>query len=86
MGNNVELNFDIYSMLFVTTFHPEYVYDLKKKKEEREEIIKRILDPTYEIKKEKAPERFLEIQREIREEKEQMAKVKRKNINSVMTE
>ena len=28
MGNNVELNFDIYSMLFVTTFHPEYVYDL----------------------------------------------------------
>ena len=47
MGKNVNLHFDIYSMLFVSTFHPEYVYDLYKKKFEREEAIKTILNPSY---------------------------------------
>ena len=28
MGKNVDFSMDIYSMLFVTTFHPEYVEDL----------------------------------------------------------
>ena len=28
----LELNVDLYSMLFVTTFHHEYIYDLKAKK------------------------------------------------------
>ena len=28
MGDNVDLHLDIYSMLFVTTFHAEYVHDL----------------------------------------------------------
>ena len=28
MGANVDFSLDIYSMLFVTTFHPEYVEDL----------------------------------------------------------
>ena len=64
MGENVELNFDIYSMLFVSTFHAEYVYDLYRKKTEKEEIKKKILDPSYKIKEEEEPERFLKIRRE----------------------
>ena len=64
MGKNVDLLHDIYSMLFVTTFHAEYVYDLQQKKIEKEEIKKKILDPKYEIKEVEVPERFLEIRRE----------------------
>ena len=47
MGKKVDFSFDIYSMLMVSTMHAEYVYDLYKKKHERDEIIKKLKNPDY---------------------------------------
>ena len=34
LGSNLNLSFDVYSMLFTTTIHPEYLFLLKKKIDE----------------------------------------------------
>ena len=43
IGTSLELNVDLYSMLFITTFHHEYIYDLQKKKLKKERMRKRII-------------------------------------------
>ena len=43
IGTSLELNVDLYSMLFITTLHHEYIYDLQKKKLKKEKLRKSII-------------------------------------------
>ena len=45
IGKNLKLSFDLYSMLFVTCFYPEYIHALYKKKQKKEEVLERLMDP-----------------------------------------
>ena len=50
IGTNMKLSFDLYSMLFVTTIWSEYIDDLKRKKEKRDEAVDRVLNPEKQEK------------------------------------
>jgi hypothetical protein len=39
IGSPVKLEFDLYSMLFVTTMYPDYIYAFKQKKAESDKIM-----------------------------------------------
>ena len=44
VGKPMVTEFDLYSMLYVTTLYPEYVYLIKKAYEEREHAIDSLID------------------------------------------
>ena len=69
MGENETFSLDIYSMLFVTTFHPEYVEDLWNKKRDIDEIKKKIKNPKYKIEPEEVPASFKELREENKKER-----------------
>ena len=48
LGTNLKLSFDMYSMLFTTTIHPEYLYLIKNKINNREGIVKKLIDEQIE--------------------------------------
>ena len=43
IGSPVKLSFDLYSMLFVTTMYPDYIYAFKKKKAGSDEIMDKMI-------------------------------------------
>ena len=43
LGSNLKPKPDLYSMLFVATFHAEYIYDLQKKKNHKERIMQELI-------------------------------------------
>ena len=51
LGENLCPQFDMYSLLFATTLHPEYLYLIKKEIEDRDETVDKLIEEQIELSK-----------------------------------